>query len=241
MHPTVSVVDLTDRWRHAQAFTHGLFPDLKFRRPVGPTHFSLWACDGHTWNPNTVVKAKPTLVAFPEGGAAVAHSSYGPGASYVLLDNGPNRAFHAHKDNLTLHYEAFGKPVIVDPGRAGYRGDADRSQAMACESHNTVCMEDTPLIAGAVVASRALQIIPSPGDPRVSTIATAAVEGCFRLVTHFGGYAADRHASVKRMVLMGRDEASPWLAAIDEIDGPSEHTWTTSWLVPARQPVTRAT
>jgi len=210
---------------------------MTFRRPVGPTYFSLWLSDGLTWAPESVVAPKPLAAVFTKGGVAVARTSERRMASYALLDNGPTRAGHAHKNNLTIHYEAFGLPVVVDPGRAIYRPDADRSWVTACESHNTLFIEDTPIRAGERIPVPALHIIPFPGDPRLGEVSVEESDRFFLLRSRFSGYAPEPGASVLRSVFLGRDETAPWLAVVDEIISPTEHTWTNSWLLPSSEAV----
>ena len=235
--PLLSDSDRNGSWRGPLALLKCLFPDLTFRRPVAPTYFSLWVSDGYEWDPNETRAPKETLSIFPNAGVAVVRNPNPVAGAMVILDNGPTNAGHSHKDNLTIHYEALGQPILVDPGRAVYRDDADRSWVIYCQSHNTLYIEDKPIRAGDWIEENALQIISSTEDPRIGTIRTEERDDIILITSSFKGFVADPEAAVHRTVIFPLGESDIWLAVIDDIRANTSHTWTNSWLFPAAEPV----
>ena len=214
-----------------------LFPDMTFRRPVAPTYFSVWASDGMVWDPATTVAPKPVTRVFPAGGVGVVRHPDPETGAMVILDNGPTHAWHSHRDNLTVHYDAYAQPVVVDPGRWIYRGDADRAWVLSCHSHNTVTIEDTPVGPDDRVGVDAFQTIATTDDPRLDAIRAEPRDDVVLLRTRFRGFTADPDAGVRRTVVFPTARDQTWLLVHDEIDGPAPHTWTNSWLLPGEAPV----
>lgn len=231
--PLVSDSDRDESWRGALALLRCIFPDMTFRRPVSPSHYSVWASDGAEWDAAATAAPKPAIESFPDAGIGVAHHTDDATGMYVLVDNGPNNAGHAHKNNLTVHFEALRQPVIVDPGRWIYTRDRDRLWVTRCQSHNTVYIEDQPLSPQDELTFNALQVITSTHDPRITRL-TARQSGDLAILgTAFGGYADEPQARVKRTAVMPLTGDACWLAVVDEIESPAEHVWTNSWLFPA--------
>ena len=236
----LSLLSDSDRdvsWRAGLTLLKCIFPDMTFRRPVAPTHSSLWASDGFEWDPADTVGARPTVSVFPNGGVAVVHHPAPELGAMVILDNGPTHAGHSHKDNLTIHYEAFARPIVVDPGRWVYRGGADRAWVVACQSHNTAYIEDEPVHAGDWIRENALEVITTCDDPRVSPMHADRRDDRVVLRTRFKGFVADPDACVTRVVVFPVDGADVWLLVHDTIEGHTAHTWTNSWLFPTDDPV----
>lgn len=234
----ISDSDRTDGWRAGLALLRAVFPQAKFRRPVTPTYFSLWISDGLEWDPADTVAAKPRVEVFPIGGVGVARAAQTQRSAMAILDNGPTRAGHAHKANMTVHFESFGRPVVVDPGRWIYDGrDPDRIWVMMPWSHNTIIPEDTPYTVLNASRSNPLPIIPLPGDVRLGVMRGAEEGGALVLRTSLTGFLCEPHALVRRTVAISADENAPWMLVADRIESPTEHTWTNSWLLPASRPV----
>jgi len=233
--PLISDTDRDDSWRMALSLLKVIFPDETFRHPVGPSYRSLWHADGRVWEPPAAPAETNAVALFPQGGVAVARHE--AARSMVILDNGPNAAGHAHKNNLTVHYEALGHPALVDPGRAVYRDDADRRWVTSCQAHNTVYIEDEPVIGAEGIGENILQRIAEPGDLRLGAITSRESDGLVILTSAFKGYRDDVDAMARRCVVMPVAGAETWLAVVDRIDGPQPHTWTHAWLLPAREPV----
>lgn len=54
----------------------------------------------------------------------------------------PIKNNHAHIDPMSFDLTAYGRPLIVDPGRYTYREDEDRRAFKSAEYHNTVVIND---------------------------------------------------------------------------------------------------
>src|SRR5262249_18727435 len=50
---------------------------------------------------------------------------------------------HAHIDPLGFDFTAFGRPLVVDPGRYCYRSDDDRRTFKTAASHNCLMIDHT--------------------------------------------------------------------------------------------------
>lgn len=238
--PLLSDSDRTAGWRAGLSLLRCIFPDLTFRNTVSPTYFSLWASDGLEWASNAPQAPEESHVdIFPDGGVGVAGTLGGSEGSMVILDNGPTLAGHSHRDNLTIHYEAFGKPVIVDPGRWMYRGDADRNWVTRPHSHNTLVREAPRPLPWTPIEELSFETIFGPEDPRVGAIEQDDEDGNPQLTTSFRGYASNHAALVTRRVIMSGREAEPWLIVTDRIEDTEDAPWTNAWLFPASAPAER--
>ncbi len=231
--PLVSDSDRVANWKGPLALARCLFPDMTFRNTCAPAHGSLWASDGMTWEPAGAGFAEPFVKVFPNGGIATVRNT----TTQLIVDNGPNGAGHCHKCNLAIHYEALGRPVLVDPGRAVYRPDTDRNWVIMPNSHNLPVIENAPVSAGVCIPASGIGVVPLAGDPRLGPFVTGVTAAQARITTSFGGYVADPTARVTRSVYLGLDEARPWLVVEDALASVQEHNWTHSWLFPAAQPM----
>ncbi len=214
-----------------------IFPDMKFRTPVGPSYFSIWVSGGTEWDPSETVTEKPPVTVFSSGGVATARHVNQRLGAMVILDNGPTNAGHSHFDNMTVHFEAFARPVLVDPGRWVYVQDPDRAWVTRCQSHNTIYIEDIPVVAGELLKEHAMDVVATTSDPRIDPPASRRLGDLAILETSFGAYAADPQAVVRRTVVFPVEARSIWLGVIDEIECERVHTWTNSWLLPTGDPI----
>lgn len=231
--PLLSDSDRDGNWHSSLSLVRCIFPATRFRHPVGPSCTSLWITDGEEWNPQEAVAPQPAATVFSEGGIAIARDD--TTAAMLILDNGPSDAGHSHYDNLTVHYTAFGRPVLTDPGRAFYRPDADRAWVLHPCSHNTVWLEDQEVDPAAQLPP-GFDRVP-PGDPRIGPTAIETKDGAHRIDSTFAGFTADATARVHRRVYMPADGRPPWLAVVDRLEAEQEHRWTHSWLLPTASPV----
>jgi hypothetical protein len=224
--PLLSDSDRVGDWRSPMALMRSLFPDLELCHPVRPAYYSLWATDGTVW-PEQDAKPWPHTRIFPVGGVGVLRWPDG----MLILDNGPTNAGHSHFDNLTLHYEALGRPILVDPGRHIYRGDADRDWVIKPQSHNLVMPEDR-MIGPDDRGNDPVLLPVSPEDARLDPIHSAHGDSHIGLGTACRAYAGDPTACAERTVAVGRHEGAPWLLVVDRVRAARRHTWTNNWLFP---------
>ncbi len=236
--PLLSDSDRTEGWRGALALIRAAFPDMKFQRPIAPSYASLWVSDGAEWDARNCVGEKARVTVFPCAGVAVARASGRTDAALVILDNGPTRAGHAHKANLTVHFDALGRPILVDPGRWIYDGrDPDRVWVQMPWSHNTVIPEETPISADTPAARNPLPIISTPGDNRIGPTSGRDEGDILRLCSRITGFTGESQAVVCRTVAVCSRADAPWMLVADRIESPSEQVWTNAWLIPGTEPI----
>lgn len=233
--PLLSDSDRKPGWQRALSLLRCIFPDIRFRRPVGPSYASLWTGDGEVWNADSVVAEAEPVSVFEDAGVVSVLSSPRRGATQVILDNGPTHAGHSHRDNLTVHYDALGRPVVVDPGRWVYDTSPDRRWVKGPHSHNTFCIEDEPVGPDSDNHNYPLDIF-TLHDPRLDVVQAEVVEGIVRITGGHRGFRVDPDAVVHRTVFTTLDETTPWLVVVDHAEGPREHTWTSSFLLPTAEP-----
>jgi len=92
-----------------------------------------------------------TLARFPHAGYTIVRDHWGTGgrryadAQYLVFDCGPLGAGnHGHFDCLNFELAAFGRSLVVDPGRYTYSeaGETNwRVRFRSTEAHNTVCVD----------------------------------------------------------------------------------------------------
>jgi hypothetical protein len=231
--PLLSDSDRVGTWRNTHALLRCIFPDVRFQHGVSPTYFSLWLSNGQTWEADAGEAIRQ--ITFPEGGVGALRNP--DTQSLVILDNGPTHAGHSHEDNLTVHYDALNYPVIVDPGRWVYTGDVARNWVLHCQSHNTVYIEDEPVLPNERILNKAMQVISNASDTRMGKTTGDVQDQIGILQSTFSGYTADAEAEVRRTVLMPVSDDAVWLAVVDEIVSATPHTWTNSWLFPGESEI----
>lgn len=227
----------TGKWQHALSCLVLFDREVKFRHAVGPSCLSLWLSDGRVWEAADTAGPQPRVEVFPQGGVAAVRDSEGPATTLLILDNGPTDAHHSHQDNLTLHYEALGRPILVDAGKAIYRQDDDRAWVMHAVSHNTVTLQDEPVVFGEPLPQASNFLRLRQGDPRIGPIRQEERDGYVLLDTSFSGFAGDASAQVRRLVAVSTNADKPWLAVADRMTADTPHTWTSTWLLPAQTPL----
>lgn len=90
-------------------------------------------------------KPSKTSVAFPDGGFYVSRSGWDKEDKYMVLNCGllgvyDQNCVHGHPDALSMDVAAYGKTLIIDPGRYMYEGPY-RIWFERTEAHNTVCVD----------------------------------------------------------------------------------------------------
>jgi hypothetical protein len=90
-------------------------------------------------------KPQDTSAAFPDGGFYVSRSGWKKDDKYMAVNCGlvgvyDQNAVHGHADALSMDVSAFGKTLIIDPGRYMYEGPY-RVWFEKTEAHNTVVVD----------------------------------------------------------------------------------------------------
>jgi hypothetical protein len=116
-----------------------------------PSCSTVTTCAGWPAPARSGQAPKGTLALFADSGYSVVRSSWGQGpadfadAQYLVLDCGPlGEGNHGHLDCLSFELAAFGRSLVVDPGRFTYSeaGDVNwRVHFRGTAAHNTVCVD----------------------------------------------------------------------------------------------------
>jgi hypothetical protein len=91
---------------------------------------------------------------FPHGGYFVQRSGWDRDARYLVFDCGPlGDGGHGHYDALSIELAAYGRPLLVDPGRFTYAEGAPnlRRWFKSTAAHNTITvdgLDQTPYACG---------------------------------------------------------------------------------------------
>lgn len=175
--------------------------------------------------------------AFPDGGYYVVRSGWGrDGRAYgdeqhLVFDCGPLGAGnHGHFDCLSFELFAFGRPLVVDPGRYTYRESGEtnwRARFRSTAAHNTVTVdsrnqtryEPLPSRSGAATKGRARYRVtgPAPDHQMIERIS----EDGFDLL-HGSARSSEYDAAHERRILFvgGR-----YWVIVDSLVGHREHLY----------------
>ena len=82
-----------------------------------------------------------TSYAFPFAGFYVMRSGWDRDARYLLFEAGPYGLAHQHEDKLQIDVHAYGRSLLLDPGRYTYVGGPWRRYFLGTESHCTVMVD----------------------------------------------------------------------------------------------------
>lgn len=82
-----------------------------------------------------------TSYAMPYAGWYVNRSGWDKEARYLLFEAGPFGLHHHHEDKLLIDLYAYGRSLLMDPGRYTYVSGPWRSYFLGTESHNTIVVD----------------------------------------------------------------------------------------------------
>jgi hypothetical protein len=170
------------------------------------------------------------MASFPDAGYFFQRSGWGTtGDSYaderfLVFDCGPlGDGGHGHYDLLSVEIYAYGRPLLVDPGRYTYAEDGEnlRRWFKGTAAHNTVCvdgLDQTPYRRSRPVGEVATGIfLGRRGLAGLDVLAGRAVSPCYDAI----------HT---RQVRFFRDEY--WVVE-DELNATNEHHYDLRWHLPA--------
>jgi hypothetical protein len=170
------------------------------------------------------------MASFPDAGYFFQRSGWGDdGCSYsderfLVFDCGPlGDGGHGHYDLLNVEVYAYGRPLLVDPGRYTYAEDGEnlRRWFKGTAAHNTVCvdgMDQTPYRRGRPGREVAKGIfLGRKNTPGAEVLAGRAVSPCYDAI----------HT---RHVWFVDDEY--WIVE-DELTATDEHRYDLRWHLPA--------
>lgn len=85
-----------------------------------------------------------TSVAMPYAGYIAMRSGWEAEANYLGFDVGPIGWTHAHQDKLQVIVWAYGRLILIDPGRGIYSRDPISMYCMDTFAHNTALVDNRP-------------------------------------------------------------------------------------------------
>ncbi len=86
---------------------------------------------------------KHTSINFADSGFAVMRSDWTPRARYMLLNYGPDRVWHTHRDILDFEISAFGRALAIDAGLGlTYDDPLNNPWYNASRAHNMLVVDD---------------------------------------------------------------------------------------------------
>ena len=86
---------------------------------------------------------KHTSINFPVSGFAVMRSDWTGRARYMLLNYGPDRVWHTHRDILDFEISAFGRALSIDAGLGvSYDDPLNNPWYNASRAHNMLVVDD---------------------------------------------------------------------------------------------------
>lgn len=151
--------------------------------------------------------------AFPNVGYYVMRSGWGSKhraldqEMYLLFDNGLNRPWHSHYDQLNIVAYANGQPLLRDAGKYTYNEDADRAYFKGTSGHNTIVIDS----------------LDQPAENNPAPARWITTHG-FDFVSGVG--PASNNASSRRSVLFVKPEY--WIV-MDRMSGDSPHCYEQFW------------
>ncbi|HKN96102.1 MAG TPA: alginate lyase family protein [Pseudonocardiaceae bacterium] len=170
------------------------------------------------------------MASFPDAGYFFQRSGWGDGECsysderFLVFDCGPlGDGGHGHYDALSVEVYAYGRPLLVDPGRYTYAEDGEnlRRWFKGTAAHNTVCvdgMDQTPYRRGRPGSKVATgTFLGRTSVPGLDVLAGRVASPCYDAV----------HT---RRVWFVDDEY--WVVE-DELAAKTEHRYDLRWHLPA--------
>ncbi len=87
-------------------------------------------------------KPQYTSYSFPYAGFYITRSGWNKEALYLLFEAGPFGLHHQHEDKLQIDVYAYGRSLILDPGRYTYSSGPWRNYFLNTTSHNTITVDE---------------------------------------------------------------------------------------------------
>lgn len=85
-----------------------------------------------------------TSTAMPYAGYIALRTGWEADANYLGFDVGPIGWTHAHQDKLSVVLWAYGRPILIDPGRGSYTEQPVSNWTMDTFAHNTALVDGRP-------------------------------------------------------------------------------------------------
>jgi len=157
--------------------------------------------------------------AYPCGGVYVMRNGYGSESSYLVFDGGPWGKSHQHDDKLSFWFAAYGKSLIVDPGRYLYD---QHNPYSGIKYLNTSRAHSTITVDGETQADRWFPETHVPKDPVKDHTWTDTEDFTRAAATHSLGYGEQGRiqAEHRRSITLFRQG---FLLILDRVTGKGKH------------------
>ena len=166
------------------------------------------------------VKPEKKSAFFPYSGMMCMRTGDQPDDLYLMMDAGPFGAGHQHEDKLNLEVYAYGRPLIVDPGRYAYTGAGGPYRASG--GHSIVLVDG---MGQNRRADRSSWIVKDPetGNRWISADDFDYAEG-----TYDNGFGPENDKTIThiRKILFVKPEY--WIVC-DVLKGSGEHEFEQMW------------
>jgi len=164
-----------------------------------------------------------TSCAFRPSGVFILRDNWSAQGNYLALDAGPYGTSSQHEDKLGLELAAYGRTVLVDPGR--YLLDVGQPLAQyltTTQAHNTLTVDGS----GQRRAQFAASWVPSGNSPN-----TWISRGGFDYFagSYVEGYENTPDAKHLRRVFFVKGKQRPYWVISDRVVGTGAHQLTSRW------------
>lgn len=159
-------------------------------------------------------------VFFPYAGISCMRTGDGPQDLYLMMDAGPFGERHQHEDKLNIEVCAYGRALVVDPGRYSYHVGAPFHGA---GGHNLILVDGMGQNRAATDPSRWVVKAPAPGNRWVSSAEFDYAEGAYD-----EGFGPQNDASVAHIRKVFFVKPEYWIV-IDLLRGDGEHKFEQLW------------
>ena len=159
-------------------------------------------------------------VFFPYAGIFCMRTGDEPDDLYLMMDAGPFGAGHQHEDKLDVEVYAYGRPLIVDPGRYSYAVGAPFRVAGA---HNLILVDGLGQHRRKTDRGKWIVKEPAPGNRWVPGDGFDYAEG-----TYDDGFGPENDRSVMHVRKIFFIKPEYWIVA-DVLFGEGEHKFEQLW------------
>ena len=184
-------------------------------RFFGRPDFTYILSHGHSGSAPT-----STSLAFHESGVYVLRDAWSAEANYLALDAGPYGVALQQEDKLGFELAAYGRTVLVDPGRYSFNpGDAVTAYLATTAAHNTLTVDGFGQMRQAFSASWA-----PAGNPANCWVSRSAFD--YFAGVYSEGFQNLRDVKHFRRVFFVKDSRRPYWIISDRVTGHGGHRLT---------------
>lgn len=158
-----------------------------------------------------------TSLLLRQSGVAVMRDGWTRTNNYMAIDAGPYGAAYQHEDKLSFELAAFGRTVLVDPGRYSLDvGEPMTEYLVQTAAHNTITIDGS-----GQRRSRDRESWRPEGNDPITWISQPTFDYFTGVYSQGFGAAADvKH---RRRVLFVKDGRAPYWVIADRVEGAGRH------------------